>query len=207
MAFDKSLFWYGKIYHLHTDPQMKEARNHMLNIIPENSKVFDAGCGTGTLALLLRGKANCEVVGADVSIKQIDFAKKSNQYDNVKFLHMDITDIAEYEKYEDNSFDYSTICQVIYILPSNKRLEVITELMRIGKNTIVVDFNTPLPRNVLGVAIRLLQPTVGRSHYNNFKSYLDSGGITGILKRAGLDSKIAQRFTFKHNCQQIVVLT
>ena len=137
MAFDKSLLWYGKIYHLHTDRQMKEARNHMLNLIPENSKVFDAGCGTGALALLLKEKANCQVVGADVSIKQIDFAKKSNQYDNVKFVHMDITDIAEYEKYEDNSFDYSTICQVIYILPSNKRLEVLTELMRIGKNTIV----------------------------------------------------------------------
>lgn len=98
------------------------------------------------------------------------------------------------------------MCQVLYILPSNKRLGVVAELMRISKNTIIADFNTPLPRNVLGITIRLLQPILGRSHYDNYKSYLTSGGITGILKTAGLELKIAQRFTFKHNCQQIVVL-
>lgn len=93
MAIDKSLFWYGKIYHMHTDPQLKEARNHILKLIPEKSKIFDAGCGTGTLALLLREKANCQVIGADISVKQIDFARKSNPYDDVNFLHMDVTDI------------------------------------------------------------------------------------------------------------------
>ncbi len=206
MAIDKGLFWYGKIYHMYTDPQMEEARNHILNLIPEKSKVFDAGCGTGVLALLLREKANCTVVGADISIKQLDFAKKYNPYDDINFLHMDVCDISEYKKYDDNIFDYSVMCNVLYILPLNKRLEVLAELMRIGKNTIVVDFNNPLPRNLLGIIIRLLQPTLGRHHYDNFKSYLASGGITGILEKAELESKIVQRFAFKNNCQQIVLL-
>jgi ubiquinone/menaquinone biosynthesis C-methylase UbiE len=73
-------------------------------VIPENSSVFDAGCGTGRLALLLREKKKCHVVGVDLSRRMLDFASKSNPYDDVKFLHMDISNITEYRE---TSFDYS----------------------------------------------------------------------------------------------------
>jgi len=185
------------------DPLLKEARDNIVHLIPENSNVFDAGCGTGTLSLLLKEKKNCKVVGADLSLRMIDFASKTNPYDDVKFLHMDIGNIT---MYEENSFDYSVLCQVIHELPSDNRMNVIKELMRIGKKTIILDSNTPLPKNAVGLVIRMLDATFGRDHYENFKSYIASGGIMGILERAGLTSKITQRVVFKSNCQQIVVL-
>ena len=185
------------------DPLLKDARDNIINLIPEGSKVFDAGRGTGALSLSLREKKNCQVVGGDLSLRMIAFAKKSNPYGDVTFLHMDIGNIAEFGE---NSFDYSITCQVIHELPSDNRIGVINELMRVGKKTIILDSNTPLPKNPVGLVIRILDATFGRDHYENFKSYIASGGIIGILERAGLTSKITQRVIFKSNCQQIVVL-
>ena len=203
MVVNKNLFYYGKTFHILFDPFLKEARKNLLNLVPDNSKVFDAGSGTGALSLLFRQKNNCQVVGADLSLKMIDFARKSNPYNNVTFLHMDISNITEYEE---NSFDYSIMCQVIHELPSDKQLEILAELMRIGQNTIILDYNIPLPKNTMGLAMRMVEATFGRDHYNNFKSYITSGGIIGILEKAGLQSKITRRFAFKRNCQQIVLL-
>jgi ubiquinone/menaquinone biosynthesis C-methylase UbiE len=203
MVLDKSLSYYGKTYHALVDPLLKEARNQIINLIPENSKVFDAGCGTGVLSLLLREKRNCQVVGADLSVKMIDFAKKSNPYGDVNFFHMDVGDITGCEE---RSFDYSVMCQVIHELPSDKQPEVVNELMRVARKTIILDSSTPLPKNAVGLVIRMMDATFGRDHYDNFKSYLVSGGIDGILKRAGVKSKVIDRLVFNKNCQQIVVL-
>jgi ubiquinone/menaquinone biosynthesis C-methylase UbiE len=204
MALDKSLSYYGKTYHSFIDPLLKEARNQIINLIPENSKVFDAGCGTGVLSLLLRKKRNCTVVGADLSLKMIDFAKKSNPHGDVNFLHMDVGDITGCEEH---SFDYSVMCQVIHELPSDKQLKVVNELLRVARKTIILDSSTPLPKNAVGLVIRMMDATFGRDHYDNFKSYLVSGGIDGILERAGVKSKVIDQLVFNKNCQQIVVLS
>lgn len=203
MAIDKSLYYYGNIYHILIDPLIKESWKQIVNVVPENSKVFDAGCGTGGLALLLREKKNCQVVGADLSRRMLDFASKSNPYDDVKFLHMDISNITEYQE---NSFDYSVMCQVIHEMPAYMQPKVISELMRIGRKTVILDSNTPLPKNIVGMVIRMTDATFGRDHYDNFKSYIASGGLMGILERAGLTSDIVQRLIFRRNCQQIVIL-
>lgn len=52
----------------------------------------------------------------------------------------------------------------------------------------------------------VLDATFGRDHYDNFKSYISSGGIMAILEKAGLTSKVLKREIFKSNCQQIVLL-
>ena len=104
----------------------------------------DAGCGTGSLALLLRREKNCQVVGADLSRKQLDFAEKSIHDNNIKFVQMDVGHISEYA---DGSFDYSVMCQVIHEIPADKQSSVISEMMRIAGKTVIVDSNTPLPKN------------------------------------------------------------
>jgi hypothetical protein len=78
--------------------------------------------------------------------------------------------------------------------------------MRVARKTIILDSNTPLPKNAVGLVIRMMDATFGRDHYDNFKSYLASGGIDGILERAGLKSKVIDRLVFNRNCQQIVTL-
>ena len=203
MVTDKSLFYYGTIYHLIVDPMVKASWKEIMNVIPANSRVFDAGCGTGGLAKMLRRERNCQVVGADLSRRQLAFAEKSRPDDDVTFLHMDVSDIREYP---DNSFDYSVMCQAIHEVPAEKQVAVISELMRIAGKAIILDSNTPLPKNYVGLVIRLMDATIGRDHYDKFKSYIASGGIMGILERAGLTSNVVQRVTFRRNGLQFVVL-
>jgi ubiquinone/menaquinone biosynthesis C-methylase UbiE len=203
MVIDKSLYYYGNIYHILIDPLLRGSWEQIVDVIPENSTIFDAGCGTGRLALLLRKRKKCQVVGADLSLRMLNFASKSNTFNDVKFLHMDIGNIREYGE---NSFDYAVMCQVIHEMPADKQPEVIGELMRIGKKLLILDANTPLPKNFVGMFIRLIDGTLGRDHYDNYKSYIASGGIMGILERAGLTANVVQRLIFRSGCQQIVVL-
>lgn len=203
MVIDKSLGYYGKTYHVFIDPLLNEARANIIKLIPDNSTVFDAGCGTGRLSFLLKEKRNCKVVGADLSMRMIEYAKKSNRYNDVEFLHMDIGDLA----FEENHFDYSIMCQVIHELPPDKQIKVIKEIMRVGRKTLILDSNTPLPKNPVGLVIRMMDATFGKDHYDNFKSYISTGGIMGILERSGLTSQMIQRIVFKSNCQQIVILS
>jgi len=90
--------------------------------------------------------------------------------------------------------------------PKIVRLSSLPLRMRIGRKTVVLDSNTPLPQNILGIAIGMTDATFGRDHHDYFKSYIASGGIMGILERAGLTSNIVQRLICRHNCQQIVIL-
>ena len=203
MPVDKSLSYYGKPFHLLIDPLSKAARSEIIELVSVNSTILDAGCGTGTLSLLLKKEKNCKVVGADLSMRMIDFANHMNKHEDVSFLHMDITNLSEYRE---NSFDYSIMCLVIHELPADKRIDAIKELMRVGRQTIILDSNTPLPKNPVGLTIRMIEATFGRDHYANFKTYISTGGIIGILERAGLKSKITRRVVFRNNCQQIVVL-
>jgi len=203
MPVDKSLFYYGRIYHLLIDPALKEARDNILRLIPAGSKVLDVGCGTGQLALLLRAQKRCSVVGVDLSLRMISFAQDSNPYDDVSFLHGDARSILDFEE---NAFDYAVMCQVIHELPLNTQLQAVSELTRLGRRTIIQDSTVPLPRNVTGLAIRMAEATFGRDHLGNFKAYVAAGGITGILEKAELQSRIAKRVVFNHDCQQLVVL-
>ena len=203
MVTDKSLFFYGSIYHIIIDPLIKPSWRQIVNVVSDNSRVFDGGCGTGRLALLLMREKNCQVVGADLSRRQLDFAERSIHDNNVKFVHMDVSDISEYK---DNSFDYSVMCQVIHEIPADKQPAVISELMRIASKAVILDSNTPLPRNYVGLTIRFMDATFGRDHYDKFKSYIASGGLMGILERAGLTSNIVQRLIFRRNSLQLVVL-
>ncbi len=202
MATDKSLFYYGSIYHAIMDPLIKPSWRQIATVIPKKSRVFDAGCGTGRLALLLTREKECQVIGADLSRKQLSFAERSTPDDKVKFVHMDVSNTA----YPDDSFDYSVMCQVIHEIPSDKQPSVVSELMRIARRTVILDSNTPLPKNYVGLTIRFMDATFGGDHYDKFKSYIASGGILGILERMGITSRIIQRVVFRRNALQMVVL-
>lgn len=114
MPVDKSLFFYGRIYHKLLDPHQAEARKVIAGLIPEGSSVLDIACGTGQLCLTLRAQKQCRVLGIGLSLRMLQFAEKSNHYDSVRFMHQDATDLSGFG---DHTFDYSVVLILMHELP------------------------------------------------------------------------------------------
>lgn len=203
MPEDKSLFFYGALYHRIFDPPLAEARRLTVDLIPEGASVLDIGCGTGLLCLALREQKRCHVVGIDLSMRQLEFARKSNPFPDVAFAHEDATDLSAYG---DNAFDYATMLMMIHELNKSQQALVLKEALRVARKAILVDSVVPLPKNARGIAIRIVESTFGHDHYQNFKNFLAAGGLRGTLKESGLPIIIKHSSVSWRDCREVVVV-
>jgi ubiquinone/menaquinone biosynthesis C-methylase UbiE len=204
MPVDKSLFYYGAIYHAIFDPELAEARSTTIDFIPQGSSVLDIACGTGLLSRALREEKHCRVVGIDLSLRMLEFARKSTPYPDVTFMHADATDLCAFQ---DQSFDYATMLVVMHELDHVAQCRVLREALRVASKGIIVDAISPLPRNVFGIGIRTVEATVGHGHNSNFKAFLAAGGIQGILKAAGEPVRMESSSVFWHRCREFAVVS
>ena len=204
MTKDKSLFYYGAIYHKLFDPQLEEARQITLDLIDEGSSVLDIGCGTGQLCFALRGQNQCRVVGLDLSLSMLEFARDSNPFQDITFDHKDATDLTSYKN---NSFDYATMLVVIHELNTQQQALMLKESLRVAKKLIVIDAVAPLPINTGGLGIRIVEATFGRDHYQNFKNFIASGGIQGTFKASGLPINVEYSSVFWRGCREAIMVS
>jgi len=204
MPIDKSLFFYGPIYHRLFDPQLAEARQVAFDLIPEGSSVLDLGCGTGLLCLVLVGKKNCRVVGLDLSLRMLEFARRSNPFPELELVHGDATDLSGFE---DRSFDYATLLMLVHELTRPRQFLVLQEALRVARRAIIIDAAVPLPRNAGGTGIRFVEATFGRDHHPQFKAFLAAGGIGGLLKDSALAVSVERRAIFWRKSREVVVVS
>ncbi len=203
MPEDKSLFFYGSMYHRMIDPIFSSVRQIAADLIPEKSSILDIACGTGLFSIQMRAQKNCRVVGIDLSLKQIEFAQKSNRFQEVTFLHKDATNLNDFA---DHTFDYASIMYFIHEIPRAKELEVLREALRVAARVLIIDSAFPLPKNLGGMILRFVEGTIGRDHYHNFRAYLASGGIEGLLKEFAQPIRIEHRQVFFHNTRELLLL-
>lgn len=204
MPVDKSLFYYGPIYHRLFDPQLAEAREVIVGLINEGSSVLDIACGTGQLCFALRDQKHCHVVGLDLSLRMLEFARNANPFQDVTFVHEDATDL---RAFENHSFDYATMLVLVHELPRPQQVRVLKEALRVARKVIIVDSVAPLPKNAGGIGVRFVEATFGRDHHGNFKAFLANGGIRGILQEYGLPINVEYSSVFWRNCREVVVIT
>ncbi|HVP78231.1 MAG TPA: class I SAM-dependent methyltransferase [Thermodesulfobacteriota bacterium] len=204
MPVDKSSFFYGSIYHKLLDPQLADARQTAVDLIAEGSSVLDIACGTGQLCIALREQKHCHVIGLDLSLRMLEFARKSNPFQDVAFVHEDATDLSAFG---DHSFDYATMLMVMHELPRPQQVRVLKEALRVARKGIIIDSAAPLPRNASGIGIRVVEATFGRDHNPNFKAFLAAGGIHGILRESGLPLSIERSSVFWRSCREVVLIS
>jgi ubiquinone/menaquinone biosynthesis C-methylase UbiE len=204
MAADKSLFFYGLIYHKLFDPQLAEARHVAVDLVAEGSSVLDIGCGTGLLCFALREQKHCRAVGLDLSHRMLEFARKASPFPDLTFIHGDATDLSDFA---DRSFDYATLLMLVHELTMSQQVQVLKEALRVAGRAIIVDAAVPLPRNVGGTGIRFVEATFGRDHNPNFRAFLGAAGISGILKNSGLAISVEYHSRFWRNCREVVVVS
>lgn len=98
-------------------------------LIPEGSKVLDLGCGDGTLLAWLREHKRVEARGVEI---QRDFVQKAISR-GVTVYQGDIDE--SIRGYPDHAFDYVILSQTLQ--ESRKPLDVLEEMLRVGRNAIV----------------------------------------------------------------------
>ncbi len=99
------------------------------DIIQENSKILDLGCGCGTLLKLLIDKKNCSGLGIDIN--------QNNVIESIqKGLSVVQGDIDEgLKEFADREFDYVILNQTLQ--STEKPDFVIEEMLRAGKKGVV----------------------------------------------------------------------
>ncbi len=204
MPVDKSLFHYGSLYHKLFDPSSQEVRENVVGLVKEGSTVLDIGCGTGQLCAALAEEKGCRVVGLDLSLRMLKFARKTHSNPALTFLHGDATDLSEFV---DRSFDYACVVFLLHELEQTERMRVLAEALRVAKSLIIVDMRSPLPENAAGRSIRFVEATFERASHKSFLDYLARNGTTGLLDASPSPLEIERERMLGLDCLHLVMLS
>jgi len=174
----------GWLYATFVEPRSAGLYRLVADQVPEGSRVLDAGCGTGGLAMSLAARCR-EVVGVDLSPRQVRFARgacRRRGIDNVRFL---VADASRLDDFDDRHFDLACMLMAVHEMPAQARAPVIAELLRVAKTAVVIDFHVPLRWNPRGLWLRGLEILAGPAHLSGFLSYCRAGGLAPVAEAAG----------------------
>lgn len=202
-TFAKDRFMHGSLYHMLWDRPLAEVRRQVVDYIPKGSSVLDIACGTGELCFELAAAKNCQIVGLDISKRMIDFASKRNRYQDVHFV---LGDGANLDGFKPLTFDFATILLLLHEVPKCVRIAAINEALRVARKAIIIDSLAPLPKNIHGIALRIVEAIGGHQHYNSFANFLRAGGISSVLGDLSVDAAVIQRGIFWNGCREMVVI-
>ena len=107
----------------------------------KGSTVLDVCAGTGSQAFAF-GRRGCNVVGIDLSEDMLKVARRRNRHGNVTFEVADATRMP----FEDDYFDVSCISMALHDMPHEVRQQVLDEMRRVSKRTVIADYNIPKNR-------------------------------------------------------------
>jgi len=108
---------------------MKREFKIIADLLPNNSRVLDVGCGDGTLMKLLNSEKNIDVRGLELDEKNIEICISKG----LSVIEGDAE--TELGQFPDKSFDYVILSQTLqaFYNPVN----VLDHLLRIGRSSIV----------------------------------------------------------------------
>ena len=171
------------------DPLLNGVHAAAVRMIPDSSTVIDVACGNGTLAIKTSSRAS-HVTGIDLSPEMISYATgraEKQKRSNIEFRQMDASDLSAFKE---NEFGYATLSMAMHQFKLEDGMAILNQMSRIADNIIVIDYNFPLPGGYKGFVARLIERIAGVEHNNNFKEYLQFGGMKSIAEACGLEIKI-----------------
>lgn len=111
------------------------------SLIPRNSKsILDVGCGDGQLMAWINNKGEYEVIGVDISKKDLAVAKKRKCiFMPNKFVYKDllIRDITKKWRFK-KKFDVVLCSQVVEHLQKEKALMLINRLEKLAERVVII---------------------------------------------------------------------
>lgn len=96
---------------------------------------------------------------------------------------------------------------IMHELSQPQQVRVLKEALRVANKRMIIDSIVPLPKNVAGIGIRIVEATFGRDHNRNFRAFLASGGIEGMLEECGVPITVEYSSVFWRRCREVVVVS
>lgn len=170
----------GNFYGTVLDPILATMRKRVALEIGANKTVIDIACGTGAQLFEIAGKAT-KVTGVDLSESMIDFAIKTAKNRNISNADFRVCDATDLSIFEDNTFDFAILSLALHQFSPDLHQPILSEMKRVAKTIILLDYAVPLPRNYVGFGSRVAEFLAGREHNRNFKKFYKLGGLNKIL--------------------------
>jgi ubiquinone/menaquinone biosynthesis C-methylase UbiE len=171
------------------DPLFRDVRKFIPGFsgMKAGDKVLDVCCGTGA-QVFEYGRRGIEAAGIDLDPNMISTAVKNKTRLNVENASFQLADAAALP-FSDGCFDFASVSLALHDKEKPLRYKIIAEMKRVvkhGGSLVFIDYNVPLPMHIWAAAARVVEFSVGGSHYRAFKEYLAHDGIGDILKIPGL---------------------
>ena len=185
IATEGDSYFHGWVYRTIIDPALVPIRERVGSWIPDGAAVVDIGCGTGAQLFVLSDRI-ARGLGVDRSQTQIEYACQQAGrlgLSHIEFLVADATDL---NSILDGEFDIAVTSLVIHEMPMGIRLQVLTEMRRIARQLILVDWEANQRTLWRRISTHFIERMAGREHYRGYRSFTKTGGIPGLLKLTDL---------------------
>ncbi len=203
MQFNKDHWYDGIFYEKLIAPNQDGVFRIIKSLIKENSKVIDAGCGTGRLPFQLEDKCS-RIDAVDLSQRNINIANKklNNKPSQKIFFHHN--DLSNFLNNCGTHYDYSVMTYVIHEINEDMRENIIKTLADFSDHIIIADYLYPVKRSFWSILNNTVEFVAGKEHYKGFKSFIAAKGLSGLAERTGL--KIIKEIKNKPLTSHIVML-
>jgi len=172
----------ARFYNPIVEPWLRSIKNQIVQecLRLKLSRVLDVGCGTGTLAGMLR-KEGIQAVGLDPSPGMIRVSRKISQgsFGLVRGR-------GELLPFSSGAFHGVVFSMIIHENPPSRRKEILEEALRVlgpRGTLIILDYHKPSTASAQAARMieYLAEWVVGGEHFRNYRQFMEEGALPGFL--------------------------
>ena len=193
-------WFYGSLI----DPILVPVRKKVSDEVEHGAKLIDVACGTGA-QIFECAPRTAKAVGVDLSKSMINKAirtKNKKRVENVEFF---VDDATRLSRFSDGQFEVGIMSFALHQFDPDLHAPILSEMKRVAKKIIIVDYAVPLPANYSGIGSKVVEFFAGVDHNKNFRKFCNLGGLNEILPQNQL--KIKKSTLFGKGAFQLVVCT
>ena len=121
-------------------PWYRSFLNPVINEVSEKGKLLDIGTGSGKMIQILSNEKGIECTGVDKNAEMIKEANNKLKDSNVKIIEIEVN---KKLPFEDHSFNYVTICSVLFHLNTENKDLMLEDSIRLLKENGKIIVLTP----------------------------------------------------------------
>ena len=186
----------AKIYDPLLFPFIRSIRNKVIKLVKQYhyQSILDVCCGTGDQLKLLK-QHGFDGEGIDISEAMLSVARNGKIRADCK--HQDATQM----HYKEAKFELVMTAFSLHEKQHEAARKIVEEMLRVtagGGDILLVDYELSEKTSTLSKKlIYFIEWIAGGEHYQNFKAYIDKGGLPALL--SGITLKEVQRHYFGKN--------